>query len=388
MSSVQCKTRIGINGSLLSTEAGYRQSGIDRYLRGLLSALPEALTFPLDGFSSPVQIVVYASSGSIDPKNRFELRETPAYTTNKALRIAWEQFGLPRAIRSDRLALFHGAAFVLPPRLAIPTVVTMHDLAFLRWPEQVPKGRALHLTRAVHAAARQATRIIAVSETTKADVVELLGVDTALVDVTPLGVDSRFRRTRGEDIVAFRQRNDLTRPFILAVGNREPRKNLPALVRAFDSIAREIPHDLVHAGGAGWHSEELDQVLRESRFRGRIRFVDFVSHDDLPRWYSAADCFVMPSLYEGFGLPLLEAMACGTPCVVSNRASLPEVAGEAALLCEPDADSIARALVTLLHDGVLRHRLHEAGPPRAALFTWQRTAECTKESYRKALAHV
>lgn len=370
--------RIGINGLLLSSESGYRQSGIDRYLRGLLSALPEAL--------GDDNLTVFSEPGVIDPEGRFELRLAPSFTRNRALRVAWEQTGLPRAIKQEKLDLFHGAAFALPSRLPVPGVVTIHDLAFWRWPDQVPKRRGVYLARAVVAATKKAARVIAVSEATKADVAELLHVDPERIDVTPLGVDTRFRRAPGEAIVAFRRRHELEHPFILAVGTREPRKNLPALVRAFASIADSVPHDLIHAGGAGWLTDELDVAVAEANLGGRVRFLDYVPHDELPLWYSAADCFVMPSLYEGFGLPLLEAMACGAPCIATNRSSLPEVAGDAALLCEPDDDAIATALSDVLHDGELRLRLHEAGPPRAAEFTWQRTAELTAASYRKAAA--
>lgn len=369
--------RIGVNGLLLSSKAGYRQSGIDRYLRGLLSMLPDVL--------APDELVVIADREAIDPQGRFKLRAAPAYTGNRLLRIAWEQTGLPRAIMDERLDLFHGGAFALPGRLPVPGVVTVHDLAFLKWPEQVPKRRAVYLSRAVRAASHQAKRVIAVSEATKRDVVELLQADPNRIDVTPLGVDARFRRPSAEAIAEFRQANELTHPFILAVGTREPRKNLPALIRAFAAVKDEIPHDLIHVGGSGWNSEELDRTVAECKLGDRLRFVDFVPHGDLPLWYSAADCFVMPSLYEGFGLPLLEAMACGTPSIASNISSLPEVAGDAAYLCEPNERSIGTALVTVLHDGELRHRLHLAGPRRASEFTWQRTAELTVASYRKAL---
>lgn len=369
--------RIGINALLLSNEAGYRQSGIDRYLRGLLSALPDAL--------AESEITVFANTGTIDPAGRFKVFPVPAYTRNRGLRIAWEQVGLPRAIQAAQLDLFHGAAFALPARLPAPGVVTIHDLAFLRWPGQVPRQRALYLSRSVRAAARQAVRIVSVSEATKRDVVELLGADPDRVDVTPLGVDPGFRRPSGEALVEFRRRYELTRPYILAVGTREPRKNLPVLIRAFAAIRDELPHDLIHVGSAGWLPEALDRAVAETALGDRLRFIDFVSHDELPYWYSAADCFVMPSLYEGFGLPLLEAMACGAPAIASNRSSLPEVAGDAAVLCEPNTDAIAEALLAVLHDGELRQQLHEAGPRRARVFTWQRTAKLTAAAYRKAV---
>ncbi len=370
--------RIGINGLLLSNEAGYRQSGIDRYLRGLLFALQDVL-----GDSD--ELIVFADRGAIDPNGTFTLHPAPGYTGNRALRVAWEQIGLPRAIARERLELFHGAAFALPSRLSVPGVVTIHDLAFLRWPEQVPKRRATYLSRAVGAATRQAERVIAVSEATRRDVIELLQVDPDRIDVTPLGVDPRFHRPSAEAIVEFREANELSRPFVLAVGTREPRKNLPTLIRAFARMKNEIPHELVHAGGAGWKPEELERAIAETQLGDRLRFVDYVPHEALPFWYSAADCFVMPSLYEGFGLPLLEAMACGAPCIAANRSSLPEVVGDAAYLCEPDVESIANALATVLHDGEQRHQLRLAGPNRAKQFTWRRTAELTATCYRKAL---
>jgi glycosyltransferase involved in cell wall biosynthesis len=369
--------RVGINGLLLSIEAGYRQSGIDRYIRGVLSALPEAMKCD--------EIVVFADAGAIDPCGQFALHTAPGFTSNRALCIAWEQVGLPREIAAERLDLFHGTGFTLPSRSTVPGVVTVHDLAFLKWPEQVPKRRAMYLSRAVRASTKYATRVIAVSEATRRDVIELLQVDPASVDVTPLGVDPRFRRPSAEEIAEFRLANELTRPFILAVGTREPRKNLPALIRAFAQVKDSIPHDLVHAGGSGWLSDELDRAIAETKLGDRLRFVDFVPHNDLPLWYSAAGCFVMPSLYEGFGLPLLEAMACGAPSIAANTSSLPEVAGDAAYLCDPDIAGIAAALATVLHDGELRQELHMAGPERAKQFTWQRTAALTAASYRKAL---
>ncbi len=224
---------IGINGLLLSTESSYRQSGIDRYLRGLLSALPDAL--------GDDQLTVYAEAGAIDPEGHFAMHSAPGFTSHRSLRIGWEQVGLPRAIRRDRVDLFHGAAFALPARLPVPGVVTIHDLAFWRWPDQVPRRRGMYLARAVVSATKQAQRVIAVSEATKQDVVELLHVDPAKIDVTPLGVNRRFHRPPAEAIAEFRHANELTRPFILAVGTREPRKNLPALIRGFAQVKDEIP---------------------------------------------------------------------------------------------------------------------------------------------------
>lgn len=184
--------------------------------------------------------------------------------------------------------------------------------------------------------------------------------------------------------MAFLHRQGLVRPYVLAVGNLEPRKNLPGLLRAFARLAPEVPHDLVLVGAEGWLTGEIHATLDELRLGGRVRMTGFVEDADLPAWYGAADLFVYPSLYEGFGLPVLEAMACGAPVVTSNVSSLPEVAGDAALLVDPsDVDSIAEEMRRGLTDAALALDLRRRGQLRAADFTWDRTAEQTVAVYRE-----
>jgi glycosyltransferase involved in cell wall biosynthesis len=370
--------RIGVNALLLSEQRGYRRSGIGRYLDRVLTSLPGAI--------GDDELVVYAGHGVAPPHPGLAQNWRSAWVSadRAPVRIAWEHAALPLATRRDRLDVFHGTMNVLPRFLPCPSVVTIHDLAFLRWPEQVPARRYRYLSAAVKAATKQAARIIAVSESTKADLVELLAVDPARVSVTHLGVDDRFRLPSSEDRMAFLHRQGLVRPYVLAVGNLEPRKNLPGLLRAFARLAPEVPHDLVLVGAEGWLTGEIHATLDELRLGGRVRMTGFVEDADLPAWYGAADLFVYPSLYEGFGLPVLEAMACGAPVVTSNVSSLPEVAGDAALLVDPsDVDSIAEEMRRGLTDAALAFDLRRRGQLRAADFTWDRTAEQTVAVYRE-----
>jgi glycosyltransferase involved in cell wall biosynthesis len=370
--------KIGFGALTMSAKAGVRQSGIHHYSAHLVAHLPAAL--------DPDELVVYSSLQGNSARHQSVTHYRPFIALeNPAVRTAWEQAVLPVRLRKDRIDLYHGPAFVLPKLARVPTVVTIHDLAFLRWPEQTTRRRSRYLTEQVRQAVGQAARIIAVSEHTKRETVELLDVDPSRIDVTPLGVDPVFRRFSDAEIDRFRTEQGLIPPFILAVGNLEPRKNLDALIRAFDAIVPEIPHDLVLAGAEGWKSGRLKEAIAASQHRDRIRLPGFIPQDALPLWYSSCDAFVIPSIDEGFGLTLVEAMACGAPALAANRGALPEVAGHAALLTESDDGALADALLRLLHSPGLRRSLQEEGQRRAASFTWQRTAELTVQTYRKAL---
>jgi glycosyltransferase involved in cell wall biosynthesis len=370
--------RIGLNALLLSEQPGFRRSGIGRYLDRLLTALPAVLEAD--------ELVVYASRGVSPPVPSLERswRRARVPAENPPLRIAWEHAALPIETRWDRLDVFHGTMNVLPRFLPCPSVVTIHDLAFLRWPEQVPLRRYRYLSNGVKAATRRAAWIIAVSESTKTDLIELLSIDPARISVTHLGVDARFHPPSAEERTRFMMSQGITRPYVLAVGNLEPRKNLPALLRAFARLDPEFPHELVLVGAEGWLTGEIHGTLDALNLAGRVRMTGFVDDAALPLWYGCADLFAFPSLYEGFGLPVIEAMASGTPVVTSNVSSLPEVAGDAAMLVDPrDDKSIADGIWEILTDTALAQELRLRGQSRAARFTWQRTAEQTVAVYRE-----
>jgi glycosyltransferase involved in cell wall biosynthesis len=202
-------------------------------------------------------------------------------------------------------------------------------------------------------------------------------------------VDPAFAPRPAEEIARFRAANDLPERIILTVGTLEPRKNLTGLLDAFATIAPETDADMIVVGGQGWLYDTALARVATLGLTGRVRFVGHVPDDDLPLWYNAATVFVYPSRYEGFGLPPLEALACGTPTITSSTTSLPEVVGEAALLVEPgDADALAVMLRRVLAEPALRARLSAAGPPRAASFTWARAAAATRAAYGAALAQA
>jgi glycosyltransferase involved in cell wall biosynthesis len=377
--------RIGINAQLLSTEPGYRQSGVSRYIERLLLTLPEVmddadelLVLRSRSFEGPGENA--SALARADDRIR-KLFERPA------LRTGWEQTFLPAEAFRLGVDVLHGPVNVVPILATCPLVVTVHDLAYLRVPDVVPARRRQYFIKMTNLATRRADHVIAVSESTKTDIVELLGVSPNRITVTPLAADERFRPLPADEIAAFRAAQGLTRPFILYLGNVEPRKNLPTLLRAFDRLAPEVEHDLVIVGGEGWMMEAFNSTLAGMAHRDRVRIHGFAPVEDLPAWYNAADLFVFPSLYEGFGLPPLEAMACGTPVVTSNVSSLPEVVGDAALTVAPmDADGLTEAMSRILGDEVLATSLWSAGLERAATFTWHRTAAGTVTAYHAALS--
>jgi glycosyltransferase involved in cell wall biosynthesis len=289
--------------------------------------------------------------------------------------------GLSKIAGAD---LIHCPANFCSGRSRIPQVLTVHDLSFLRHPEWFRVDRAAYYSYAIRRSVRLARRIIADSRATATDLESLLGVSPARIDVVPLGVGAEFQPATAERVDAVRKQYDLPEAFFLYVGTHEPRKNLARLVEAWNSIADEYPQDLVLAGRAGWKSAHLTAAIAASPHAARIHRPGYVPRRDLPALLSAADAFVYPSLFEGFGLPPLEAMACGTPVLTSATSSLPEVVGNAAVLVDPtDIASIADGLLRVLAEATA---LRQHGPQRAAAFTWERCAAATIAIYRAALS--
>ncbi|NLN92078.1 MAG: glycosyltransferase family 4 protein [Candidatus Hydrogenedens sp.] len=233
--------------------------------------------------------------------------------------------------------------------------------------------------------AQKATRIFVDSEATARDVEELLSIPSSRIDVIPLGVDNTFRPASQQERKALRAKIDLPKDFFLFVGTLEPRKNLPTLIRAWAGLPVESP-DLVLAGRLGWKVSREELLALSGCKSDRLHFLDHVPGTLLPTLYSEARAFVYPSLMEGFGLPPLEAMACGTPVITSKTSSMPEVTGDAAMLVSPtDEEELAGALEWLAGNENLREELSKKGLERAAGFTWEKTAALTLEGYKKAL---
>lgn len=377
---------IVINGLLLSS----RPSGIGQYILHLVQAMipqlqvQERLTLlvpeDLDRASLP-----FASGENLD------ILHVPVPSNKPARRILWEQTTLPGLAERWRASLLFSPAYALPVRLRIPGVVTVHDLAFMRYADVHPRPNRMYLTWITRLSVKRAERIIAVSESTKQELVELLAVPSHKIAVIHNGVSSRFRRAAQSEVLRIRERYELPEKYILYVGNIEPRKNLPLLLQAFDQLKShaDIPHQLVILGQRAWLHGAVDNTWQGLKSKAAIRFTGYVPADDLPALYSGAEVFVYPSLYEGFGLPILEAMACGTPVITSSTSSMPEVAGDAAELVDPHSvDALSNALLHLLKDGRRRHELVQKGLRRAAEFTWDRTSRLTLELLRAVTGHL
>jgi glycosyltransferase involved in cell wall biosynthesis len=356
-----------------------QHAGIGRLVRNQVMALAE-----VDGANEYMLLYPRLDASSVRqfPKAKnFERREVGV--RERWLTVLWHRARLPLPADwlSGRVDLFHSPDFVLPPLRHARGVLTVHDLAFLMHPECADARLRAYLDSVVPRSVRRADFVIADSENTRNDLVVLLGVRPERVEVVPGGVERRFRPVTDPALLAqARQRLGVgPAPFVLAVGVLEPRKNLIRLMDAFALLKqRGVVDDLklVLAGGRGWLVDGIFAHHAASPVRRDILFPGFVPDGLLPAVYSAARVLAFPSLYEGFGLPILEAMACGTPVVSSNASCLPEVAEGAALLVDPDdTDGLAAALDQALTDETLRAELIRRGCERASHYSWETAAD-------------
>jgi glycosyltransferase involved in cell wall biosynthesis len=304
-------------------------------------------------------------------------------TARPVVRILWEQVLQPAALRRAGVELLHSLAFAPALLWRGRSVVSFMDLSFLRFPRAFNRGNRLYLTTMAHAAVRRADHLLTISEHTRQELLRLLGAAPERVSVTYCGVDAAFQPLDEADVRAFRARHNLPDRFLLYLGTLEPRKNVPRLLEAYARLRRRgAAPPLVLAGARGWGRDDLDARVRALGLGDAVRLLGYVPPPELPLCYNAADVFVYPSLYEGFGLPPLEALACGTPVVASNTSSLPETLGDAALLVDPrDPAALADAVGTALADAPLRARLRAAGLERTRRFTWRQMAEQTVAVY-------
>lgn len=311
---------------------------------------------------------------------------TPTRLPPKWTARLWQRARLyaPVDLWTGRIGLFHAADFVLPPTLpGTRTILTVHDLSFVRAPEAASPRLRAYLNQVVPRSVRRADHILADSQATKDDLIELYRTSPDKVTVLLSGVSEQFQRvTDPARLSAVRARYNIgdnmgDAPYILAVGTVQPRKNYERLIRALAALPRDLAHvRLVIVGGHGWLQAPIYQTVEQLGLQKRVLFPGFADDADLPALYSGARAVAYPSLYEGFGLPILEAFRCGTPVLTSRTSSLVEVAGEAALLIDPySIDEIAAGLAQLLSDDALRARLIAAGYAQALPFTWERAAQ-------------
>jgi glycosyltransferase involved in cell wall biosynthesis len=364
---------------LLSGQPGFRQAGVHHYARELLRALARVSR---DGVRFTTLISAHALD-QLTPEERsvLDVRAIPGAVESPLHRLRFEQLVLPHMLRELRADLYHGLGFVAPLRAPCPTVVSVMDLSFVTHPRtHKPLNRA-YLGLLTKLSCRRARRVIAISEWTKRDIMQYYGIDAAHVDAIPLAVDhERFRPLSDDARAAFRAAHGIGEHAVFYLGSIEPRKNLARLIHAFARLPDSA--QLFIGGSLAWKYDETLALAHGLGLGERIRLLGRVEPQDLPGWYSACAAFAYPSLYEGFGLPPLEAMACGAAVVASNTASLPEVVGDAGLLVEPtDVGALADALRRVLDDAPLRAELRRRGLQRAAQFTWDRVARSTLASY-------
>jgi glycosyltransferase involved in cell wall biosynthesis len=371
--------RIALNAQLLSFAENYRSGGISRVIYHLLAELGRDPRGHMFDVFAPEAPQANGWSG-------VHFHATGRRTVRPPVRIAWEQTVFPQRLRSIEPNLVHGMAYALPIGWSGPGVVTIYDLSFLRFPKAFNAANRIYLAATTRATARRARRVLTISEHARRDIVRLLNVPEERIDVTYPAAEERYRLLAERDVEAFRMVRGLPEAFIFALGTLEPRKNVVGLLQAYARL-REPRPPLYVAGGTGWRFSPIFDTVRQLRLTDCVHFVGFVPEDELPLWYNAARLFAFPSLYEGFGLPVLEAMACGTPVITSTAASLPEVGGKAAILTPPeDTDRIAQEMQRVLDDPQLQMELRTAGRIQASRFSWRAMTDQTVASYRRAVA--
>lgn len=376
------------------TAGAWQGAGIGRYTRELIGAIlaqsPDirftlfyAAGFP--GAAPPPYLREVRRLCASHPHTR----AVPIPLPPRRLTQLWHRLRIPLPVEwlTGPLDMLHAPDFVAPPTRA-RLLVTIHDLSYMVHPECAVPGVAAFLRDAVPRALQRADAIVADSESTRRDLQRLLNIAPERVSVVYPAVDERFRPLPPEVCEPVRQRLHLPSRFILFVGTIEPRKNLVRLLEAFARIDPAALRDggdnlfLVIAGRRGWMYQPVFEAIDRLDLRDRVHVLDFVADSDLPIVYNLAQAFVYPSIYEGFGLPPLEALACGTPVMTSDNSSLPEVVGDAALLAPADnVEALSDGMIRLLNDSALRHHLRQAGLEQARRFRWEASARQIIEHY-------
>ena len=371
--------RVAINAQLVSFDDSYRNAGISRFIYTLLEGLA-ALDSGQEytAFMHPKE-ANRASESPLARAAHLRLMGTVGWGADGPLRrIAWEQLALPRMLRTLGIDVFHAPANILPARLPCPSVVTVHDLAFLRYPQFFRPSRRLYQRRFTAHSVARAAQVVAASESAKQDLVELMRVPEERTHVIYPGIAADFQPVGDPETLArFRAKHGLPEQYLLYLGTLEPRKNLLTLVEAYARLRGQVADapPLVLAGAKGWYYQPLFSRARALGLERSVIFPGYVARDEQPLWYAGAELFVFPSLYEGFGLPVVEALACGTPTITSNVSSLPEVAGDVARQIDPrNAEALAHLLREVLANDDARDRMARAGPSWARQFSIARMA--------------
>ncbi|OGS18427.1 MAG: hypothetical protein A3J83_01025 [Elusimicrobia bacterium RIFOXYA2_FULL_40_6] len=364
--------RIGIDISTLAKHTG----GINKYIVNLLKHL--AL------IDSKNEYLLYSHKSIVlqPPLNmpNFLMKEH-----KNSHRIIWMEYNLPKAVNNDAVDVIHSPCYIIPLISKAPQVLTVHDMISSIYPTNFTLKHMIIYNTLVPLSIMKAKKIITDSESTKNDLMRILRVPEKKITTIHLGVDKVFCQIKDENKLAqIRKKYSIEGKFILSVGVLEPRKNIARLIESFNLLKKQnkIEHKLVIAGGKGWFYDSVYETAKKLGLENEIIFTGFVPDEDLPLLYNCADVFAFPSLYEGFGLPVLEAMACGVPVVASNNSSLSEISGDSAVLVNPySIEEIAEAIKKVINNGPLRKNLIEKGLNRVKQFTWEETTRKTLAVY-------
>lgn len=365
------------------TPAHEQGGGIGRYVRELTSALSQ-----IDSQTIYKLFVLGAQFNDLpQPPNKNFIWKPTRFTPKWSARL-WHRARLPFPIDyfTGSIDVFHATDFVLPPTLpTTKTLLTVHDLSFIRVPDTASPPLKAYLDNVVPRSVKKADHILADSQATKNDLIDLYNTPTSKITVLLSGVDQRFNMITDTNSLEQTQIKYglINKRYILSVGTVQPRKNYSRIIRALARLRQQgLDIHYAIAGGKGWLEDEMYQTIEKMHLQDFVHILGFVDDDDLPALYTGAECLVITSLYEGFGLPILEAMSCGTPVITSNLSSLPEVAGNACLLVDPlDVNAITDATHSILSDHTKRTQLVEAGYQQVKNFTWERSAIHLKSIY-------
>jgi glycosyltransferase involved in cell wall biosynthesis len=371
-------THIGLNAHLLSGKTGYRSAGIHGYIANTLAHL--AAAGPNDW-----HFTAMVGASNTMTFDGITMRHSQLDTESPLRRILWEQFAQPTQLGG--FDLYHGMAFASPLLLTKPSVITVYDLSFIHYPQVLTAARRLYLRLFTAISCRRARSVIAISQSTAHDVTASFGIPSENIDIALPGYDSAaYRRLPVQQISEFRASHNLPERFWLFIGTLEPRKNLPMLLDAYAALPKAERLPLILAGGKGWGYNAIFSAIERYNLSEEVRLPGYLPLEELPLWYNSAEVFIYPSIFEGFGIPVLEAMACGTPVVTSNVSSLPEVAGSAGLCLPPqDVSTWTDALRRVSGDADWRSQASQLGLAEAKKFSWQAAAQQTIAAYQRAL---
>jgi len=372
------------------TPAYDQGGGIGRLVRDLITALSIE-----DSLTSYRLFVAGASRSQLPPPPGPNFTWHPVPLSAEWMARLWQRARLPLPVNwlTGHIDLYHATDFVLPPvSRGIKTILTVHDLSFVRVPETAAPNLRAYLNVVVPRSVLKADHIIADSQATKDDLCALYGTSPDKVTVLLSGVDPRFAPVTNDTLLkSVRDRYSIgEQPYIFCIGTVQPRKNYSRVIQALAQLRAEgLDLQLVIAGGKGWLEDEMYRTLKDAQMQNYVHLIGFARDADLPALYSGAALTAFPSLYEGFGLPILESMACGTPVVTANVSSLPEVAGEAALLIDPyDVPGLTDAIRRLVTDDILRSTLIQRGYQQMKHSTWSKAARQLRAVYERVLTDV